>query len=63
MSTKKITPGPAALESFRAKGWTFRTAASRLDVSLTHLHEVLNGRRQSRRLLARVESLPHRKAS
>ena len=61
MSTSKITHGPAALENFRAKGWTFRTAASRLDVSVTHLHEVLHGRRHSRRLLQRISALPLRK--
>ena len=61
MSTKKITSGPCALESFRAKGWSYRTAASHLRVSSTHLFQVLNGNRHSRRLLTRVSALPDRK--
>jgi hypothetical protein len=61
MSTNKIPSGPCALESFRAKGWSYRTAAGYLRVSSTHLFQVLNGNRHSRRLLTRVAALPVRK--
>jgi len=47
----------------KSKGWSYRSAAPRLNVSYQHLSEVLNGKRQSRRLLAAIESLPLRFAS
>ncbi len=62
-STSKITAGPAAVDSFRAKGWSYRTGAAALNVSSTHVWEVLMGRRHSRRLLQRIAALPPRKSA
>ena len=47
----------------RAAGWSYRTAAPRLGVTYQHLCYVLNGQRESRRLLANIIRLPtHRRA-
>lgn len=43
-----------------AKGWSRRAAAPLLGVHVSHLDLVLNGHRQSRRLLDRIEALPTR---
>jgi hypothetical protein len=43
-----------------SNGWTYRAAAVHLDVSYQHLSEVLNGHRQSRRLLRAIANLPAR---
>ena len=42
----------------KKKGWTYRTAAPQLGVGFVHLSRVLNGHRNSRRLLAAIASLP-----
>lgn len=51
----------AARRHFQSGGWSYRSAAPVLGVSYQHLSEVLNGRRESRRLLAAVNALPPRK--
>jgi hypothetical protein len=47
-----------AKRALTAKRLSYRRAAPLLGVTYQHLSEVLNGRRQSRRLLARIETLP-----
>lgn len=49
-----------AKRTLKARGWSYRTAAPRLGVCYNNLALVLTGRRESRRLLARIETLPHR---
>jgi len=49
--------------TLKSRNWSYRAAAPQLGVSYQHLSEVLNGRRQSRRLLARVMGLPERQAA
>ena len=49
-----------AKRSLKAKGWSYRTAAPELGVCYQHLAFVLTGRRQSRRLLDKIEALPQR---
>ena len=44
--------------TFKARGWTYRRAAPVLGVTYQHLCLVLNGRRESRRLLRAVSQLP-----
>lgn len=41
-----------------AKGWTQQEAAKDLQVSFEHLNRVLNGHRESRSLLAKIDELP-----
>jgi hypothetical protein len=43
------------------RGWSYRTAAPRLGVCFQHLSDVLNGRRASRSLVARIATLPERR--
>lgn len=45
----------------KAKGWSYRSAARETGVCYQHLSEVLNGHRDSRRLLADLLALPKRK--
>jgi transcriptional regulator with XRE-family HTH domain len=47
-------------QSLKRKGWSHRTAARELGVSFEHLNRVLNGHRESRRLLTQITKLPHR---
>lgn len=47
-----------AKASLKRKGWSNRRAASLLEVSFQHLSYVLNGRRESESLLARIDDLP-----
>ena len=42
----------------KKRGWTYRAAAPLLDIGYVHLSRVLNGQRQSRRLLAAISALP-----
>jgi hypothetical protein len=49
--------------TFKEKGWSYRTAAPVLGVTYQYLCDVLNGRRQSTRLLRKVRSLPHQPAA
>lgn len=60
MSTTKLPVCPSHLAELRAKGWTLRPAARELGVTFNHLNEVLRGRRESRRILAAVKTLPDR---
>lgn len=57
---------PAKVRNARKKlasgGWSYRTAAPLLGVSYQHLAMVLNGHRDSRRLLAAINALPQRSA-
>jgi len=43
------------------RGWTLNEAAFALDVNPGHLSRVLNGDRESRRLVNRVKALPKKK--
>ena len=45
-------------KQLKALGWSYRRAAPLLGVTYQHLCLVLNGHRHSRRLLAKVASLP-----
>jgi hypothetical protein len=47
-----------ARNTLRGKGWTIAAAAPRLGVTPTHLSYVLNGHRQSRRILNAIHELP-----
>lgn len=44
----------------KKKGWSYRKAAPVLGVHFTHLDRVLQGARESRALLQRIEELPAR---
>lgn len=48
---------------FKAGGWSYRRAAPVLGVTYQHLSEVLNGRRESQRLLRAVAALPATEAA
>lgn len=43
------------------KGWPQRDAAKEIGVTFEHLNRVLNGHRESSRLLDKLEALPNRK--
>lgn len=43
--------------TLKAKGWSYRKAAPELGVTYQHLSEVLNGKRESRRILAAIQRL------
>ena len=61
-STRTIKKRPAEIQAarntLRRKGWSQVSAASVLGVTPEHLCYVLNGRRQSRRILTDIEHLP-----
>jgi hypothetical protein len=46
--------------TLKEKGWTYRTAAPALGITYQHLSYVLNGHRESRRVLAAIEAMPAR---
>lgn len=48
----------AARNTLRRKGWKQAEAAIHLGVSAVHLNYVLNGRRESKRLLRAIDRLP-----
>lgn len=48
----------AARNNLRKKGWTQAECAKRLGISAIHLCYVLNGRRESRRVLHAIADLP-----
>lgn len=48
----------AARNALRAKGWTQAAAAQELGITPIHLCYVLNGRRESRRVLTAIQALP-----
>jgi hypothetical protein len=62
MPSDTTTNRPAAVQaarnSLRAKGWTQAAAAQVLGVTPIHLCYVLNGRRESRRVLTAISQLP-----
>lgn len=60
MTTNISKPANRHKAMLRDKGWSLRAAAPHLGVHFTHLHYVLQGSRQSRRLLAAIEALPSR---
>ncbi|HMO51912.1 MAG TPA: hypothetical protein PKE26_11065 [Kiritimatiellia bacterium] len=45
-------------QSLKKRGWSQRKAAKYLRKNFTHLNLVLNGRRQSARLLSEVAAIP-----
>jgi transcriptional regulator with XRE-family HTH domain len=47
--------------TLKRKGWSQRQAAKTLGIGFEHLNRVLNGHRESKRLLAAIESLPEAK--
>jgi hypothetical protein len=54
----KTSSVQAARNALRAKGWTQAAAAQVLGVTPIHLCYVLNGRRESRRVLTAIQHLP-----
>jgi hypothetical protein len=48
----------AAKQNLAAKGWSYRKVAPHLNVHRVHLTLVLNGHRQSKRLLTAIHHLP-----
>lgn len=61
LMTRQCSPTDRAKETLARKGYSQRQAAPLLDVSPEHLNRVLNGHRESARLLAAIEELPERK--
>lgn len=58
--TKKLPPAvQAARNELRRKGWSQTAAAEVLGVTKFHLNYVLNGKRESRRILREISHLPH----
>ena len=55
-ATKTEIAGAKAL--LKARGWSNRRAAAELGVGFVHLSRVLNGHRQSKRLLDAIAALP-----
>lgn len=55
---KRPSSVQAARNALRRKGWTQVQAAKVLGVTPIHLSYVLNGRRESRRILNAIEHLP-----
>lgn len=47
-------------QQLKAKNWRQQDAALQLGVTFEHLNRVLNGHRESKRLLARISQLPKR---
>jgi len=47
-----------ARNCLRGRGWTIAGVAKHLGITREHLSLVLNGRRQSRRILAAIQELP-----
>jgi transcriptional regulator with XRE-family HTH domain len=46
--------------TLKERGWTYRSAAQVLGITYQHLSYVLNGHRESRRVLAAIERIPER---
>lgn len=55
---KKKASNKAAKRTLKARGWTYRRAAPLLGVTYQHLCLVLNGQRESARLLRRISAIP-----
>jgi transcriptional regulator with XRE-family HTH domain len=47
----------------KKKGWSNRAAAQMLGVTFEHLNRVLNGHRESARLISSIEALPAREVA
>ena len=56
--TKRPVAVQAARNALRSKGWTQAAAAQVLGITPIHLCYVLNGRRESRRVLTAIAHLP-----
>lgn len=56
--TKRSPEIQAARNELRRKGYSQEAAAVQLGVTRVHLTFVLNGRRQSRRILSAIQDLP-----
>lgn len=46
--------------TIKQRGWSQQAAAQQLGVTFEHLNRVLNGHRESRRLLESIQRLPDR---
>jgi transcriptional regulator with XRE-family HTH domain len=57
-TTKRPAAVQSARNALRRKGWKQAEAARHLGVSAVHLNYVLNGRRESKRLLNAIARLP-----
>jgi transcriptional regulator with XRE-family HTH domain len=58
-ATKKLNPEiQAARNALRRKGWSQAQVAARLGISRIHVCYVLNGRRESRRVINAILHLP-----
>ena len=57
-TTKRSPEIQDARNQLRRKGWSQEAAAEQLGVTRVHLTFVLNGRRQSRRILSAIQELP-----
>ena len=47
--------------TLKRKGWSYRTAAEVIGISYQHLSCVLNGQRESRRVLLAIARLPEKR--
>ncbi len=56
--TKRPPEVQQARNKLRGRGWTIVACAERIGVTRHHLSLVLNGKRQSRRILKAIEELP-----
>lgn len=63
MPSTSITKRPPAVQearnTLRRKGWKQADVARRLGVTPVHLSYVLNGRRESQRILTAISHLPN----
>lgn len=50
-----------AKHKLKELGWSYRSVAPVLGVTYQHLSEVLNGHRESRRILRKIEKLEERR--
>ncbi len=60
MKNTMKTNNKHAKRLLRQKGWSYRSAAKQFGVCYQHLSDVLNGRRESRRLLNAIADIPQR---
>ena len=55
--------GQNAKVTIKQRGWSQMAAAKKLGVTFEHLNRVLNGHRESRRLLAAIAKIPMREST